>query len=344
MVARFRNSRGGSDDYIKQNDVRVSQASGKSSCTRRERPMKYDVCVIGHVTKDIVETVDHKVHMPGGTVYYTAIALKNLGLSVAVITKLSDQDTSLLSEFSKKNIPVFLGESGKTTTFMNVYSKDTNTREQRLKEVANPFTVGDASLCEAKLFHLGPLTQDDIPLEVIQFLATNSEISLDVQGFVRRVSEISRGWSQVIQTPWKEKIAALAFVNILKANDGEARTLSNQQDLKRIATELSSYGPDEVIITCGSRPSLVYSKGKSVWIPAYPPRSAVPLDPTGCGDTYMAGYLFYRGRCTELDEVGKFAAMTASLKLEQRSPFRGSEKDVRDFAFEAGQPLARLSD
>lgn len=301
--------------------------------------MMFDVCVVGHITKDMANTADGEIKMPGGTAYYTAIALKNLGMSVAVITKLHDQDTFLLSELEKEHIPVFLGESDRTTTFMNVYSDNTNTREQLVKDVAMPFTVRDASRCEARIFHLGPLTKYDIPLEVIQFLARKARISLDVQGFVRDIAEGSRGWTRVRHAEWKEKRTALAFVSIVKASEGEARILSNERDMRKIAVEISNYGPEEVVITRGSKRSLVYSKGKSYWVPAYPPRNTVAVDPTGCGDTFMAGYLFYREKSTKLDEVGKFAAMTASLKLEHRSPFRGDEEDVRDFANAVGQPL-----
>jgi len=301
--------------------------------------MMFDVCVVGHITKDVANTADGKIETPGGTAYYTAVALKNLGMSVAVITKLHDHDTFLLSELEKEHIPIFLGESDRTTMFTNVYSSDTNTREQWVKDVARPFTVRDASRCEARIFHLGPVTKDDIPLEVIRFLADRARISLDVQGFVRNVVERSRGWAQVRHAAWKEKTAALALVNIVKANEEEARILSHERDMTEIAVELSNCGPEEVVITRGGNPSLVYSKGKSYWVPTYLPRNTVAVDPTGCGDTYMAGYLFYREKSTKLDEVGKFAAMTASLKLERGSPFRGDEADVRDFANTVGQPL-----
>ena len=303
--------------------------------------MIFDVCVVGHITKDIANTADGEIQIPGGTSYYTAIALKHLGMSVAVITKLRDQDTFLLSELEKEHIPIFLGKSDRTTMFTNVYSSDTNTREQWVKDIARPFTVRDASRCEARIFHLGPLTKDEIPLEVIRFLAGRATISLDVQGFVRDVVERSRGWARVRHAAWKEKTAALAFVNIVKTNEEEARMLSREGDMTEIAVELSNDGPEEVIITRGSKSSLVYSKGKSYWVPAYRPRNTtVAVDPTGCGDTYMAGYLFYREKSTELEEVGKFASMTATLMLERGSPFRGDEEDVRDLANAVGQPLA----
>ena len=298
----------------------------------------FDVCVVGHITKDVANTADGEIQMPGGTAYYTSIALKNLGMSVAVITKLRDQDTFFLSELEKEHIPVFLGKSDRTTTFKNVYSDDTHTREQWVKDVAKPFSVHDASRCEARIFHLGPLMKDDIPLEVIRFLAGRAEISLDVQGFVRDLEERSRGWARVKPVAWQEKTAALSFVNILKVNEEEARILSHERDLTDIAVELSKFGPEEVIITRGSNPSWVYANGESFEVPAYSPKHTVAVDPTGCGDTYMAGYLFYKQKSTKLDEVGKFAAMTTSLKLERDGPFRGNREDVRDFANAVGQP------
>lgn len=296
----------------------------------------FDVCVIGHITKDIIKTSDREMEMPGGTAYYTAVTLKNLGMNVAVITKLHQQDSSLLLELEKKQIPFFLGKSDGTTTFMNVYSNDTNTREQWVKDMAEPFNVNDASHFEAKIFHLGPLTRHDIPLEVIRFLSGKVKISVDVQGFVRDLDKNSPNWERIRHSTWGEKIEALSFVNILKTNEDEARVLSRERDIKKIAEELSSHGPEEVIITRGNKPSLVYFKGKSCWIPAYPPRIRTALDPTGCGDIFMGGYLFYRDRTEKIDEVGRFSAMTASLKLERGSLFKGNENDVRDFAISVG--------
>ena len=40
-------------------------------------------------------------------------------------------------------------------------------------------------------------------------------------------------------------------------------------------------------------------------------------------------------------DVGKFAAMTASLKLEHHGPFRGSEEDVRASANTIEPPFPR---
>ena len=35
--------------------------------------MMFDVCLVGHITKDLVRTADSEIEMPGGTAYYTAM-------------------------------------------------------------------------------------------------------------------------------------------------------------------------------------------------------------------------------------------------------------------------------
>jgi sugar/nucleoside kinase (ribokinase family) len=62
-------------------------------------------------------------------------------------------------------------------------------------------------------------------------------------------------------------------------------------------------------------------------IPAYVPTTSV-VDATGCGDTYMAGYLFQRIRQTPIQQAGEFAAAMATLKIQGSGPFTGTEADV----------------
>lgn len=61
-------------------------------------------------------------------------------------------------------------------------------------------------------------------------------------------------------------------------------------------------------------------------IPAYPVENVA--DATGCGDTYMAGYLYMRKRGASYQEAGCFAAAMCSVKLQSYGPFGGTEDDV----------------
>ena len=292
----------------------------------------FDLCVVGHITRDIIRTNGADKRMPGGTPYYVAMTLKSLGMNVAVVTKLNEKDSYLLDRLNDEKIPVFQQPSPFTTTFFNRYGENKDKRNQQIVDVALPFTIDDLKDVEAKIFHLGPLTKADIPMEVVELLAEKAKITLDVQGFVREVKE-----GKVKLTEWDEMGAVLPLVDVLKASEEEARVLVGTEGVEAAAVELSRFGPDEVIITRGSKPSLVYSKLRPYWVPAFPPTTLV--DPTGAGDTYLAGYLYLRDKGVDVEEAGRFAAMVATLKLEGHGPFVGTEERVRSYAKARGYVL-----
>jgi len=119
----------------------------------------FDVCVVGHITKDIVKIGNETKMMPGGTAYYASIALKRLGANVCVATKVAKEDLFLLDELKKEKIPIFLGETPKTTIFTNIYHSSSDEREQRVKDIASPFSSKDVKDISSKVFHLGPLSK-----------------------------------------------------------------------------------------------------------------------------------------------------------------------------------------
>lgn len=108
-------------------------------------------------------------------------------------------------------------------------------------------------------------------------------------------------------------------VNLLTVNDGEARMLTGQWNMRACAAELLKLGPSYVIIKRGEHGSLLFSKKGLFIAPAYPVEQVV--DPTGAGDSYAGafmGYLAQRGRVSEqaLREALLYAAVVASFGVE----------------------------
>ncbi|NVM22620.1 MAG: ribokinase [Desulfobacterales bacterium] len=287
-------------------------------------PSGFDVCVVGHVTTDIIKVGRKTTIIPGGTAYYTSMALRRLGLNVAVLTKGASKDSErLLRELRDNKITVLWRKGKATAVFENIYSQDApDARSQQIKAIGTPFLAEEAEGIRAGTFHLGPLTRQDIPLQLLKQLSAKAKIvSLDVQGMLRP----SR-MGPVVLEDWAEKQQWLECVNILKADESEALIVSGQQRAERAAEVLASFGAKEVVITLGSRGSLIHT-GQSLYkIPALAPRKIG--DSTGCGDTYMGGYLYARLRGTPPEAAGRFAAAMAALKLEGIGPFSGSKADV----------------
>jgi sugar/nucleoside kinase (ribokinase family) len=281
--------------------------------------MVFDVCVVGHITKETIR-IDGRAEreMPGGTAYYASMALRRAGLKVAVLTKVSREDQErLLHDLQKARVTVFCKPSARTTLFENIYSReDLDARVQRVRSVAAPFSSNDLEGISATIFHMGPLTNLEISPDVLEAVSLRGDlVSLDIQGLLRRVTE-----GEVQEEDWLDKERGLAYVDILKADDREAAVLSGEDDMETAALRLSRLGPKEVIITLGSKGSLILAKGEFHHIPAFPPKAVI--DPTGCGDTYMGGYISQRVRSKDVAKAGRFAASVAALKLEKFGPLR----------------------
>jgi len=284
----------------------------------------FDVCVVGHITKDIVKVGQTMRIAPGGTAYYTALALKRLGLTVAVVTKGAKRDRHhLLRELTREKVAIFWKDGQMTSSFENIYrGPGLDTRTQVLRGAGTPFSAEDVTRLSAWAFHFGPLVKQDIPLKVLKQAAEKAQIvSLDVQGMVRPAR-----LGMITQEDWADKKKWLECVHILKADETEAFILSGQRDMDRAAAVLASFGPREVVITLGSRGSLIYVEQKLHRIPSWTPKKLE--DPTGCGDTYMAGYLYERLRETTPETAARFASAMAALNLESPGPFMGGKADV----------------
>lgn len=276
------------------------------------------VAVIGHVTKDTVINSLGEKSQTGGTAYYTAIALARLGIKTHVYTKLAEGDRALLSPMHVKNIELFPSFCRHTTSFRNVYpKKGTDYREQFVGNIAEPFEISDISNVKVNIVHLGPLTKSDIPLDVLEYLKSlGVVVSLDMQGFMRKIAG-----KKVSKAKWKDAKKFLRHVDILKADISEAELITGKGGFKKLA----SMGPIEVLITNGQKGSIICSRKKQWRIPAF--NASIITDATGAGDTYIAGYLAKRIESNDIKECGRFAAMCATMKIENGF-FNAAKKDV----------------
>jgi sugar/nucleoside kinase (ribokinase family) len=259
--------------------------------------------------------------MAGGTAYYFSYALQNLGLNYKLITSLAQSEMRVVDELKSKGIQVEAFTSEHSVYFENSYAQNQDYRTQRVLQKADPFTITQLEGTEAAFFHLGPLLADDLSLDVIKYLAGKGKLSLDVQGFLRDVKN-----QEVYAIDWPEKKEALKHITILKANEYELEVLTHCTNIQEGILQLASWGVTEVVITLGSMGSVIYADGLFHTIPACLP--TIIADATGCGDTYMAGYLYQRAIGASIDYAGKFAAAMASLKIEKSGPFTGTYDEV----------------
>ena len=290
----------------------------------------YDLCCIGHITLDKVVTPKKTVHMPGGTSFYVSNAIRHLdGIAYSLVTAVGASEMHVVEDLQNKGIETTVFECASSVCFENIYGENQDNRIQRVTAKAAPFTIEQLKDIDAQIYHLGALLADDFSIDVLQYLSGKGRISVDSQGYLREVRD-----ENVYAIDWKNKLRALEYIHFLKANEHEMEVLTGYSDARSAASQLSDWGVKEVLLTFGSMGSLLYNGADFFRIPAYKPREIV--DATGCGDTYMTGYLYQRAKGKTMEEAGHFGAALSTLKIERSGPAQATGKDV-DFCMQTAE-------
>jgi sugar/nucleoside kinase (ribokinase family) len=238
-----------------------------------------------------------------------------------MITSVSSEVMPEVEKLRQAGIRVTAFESDTNVFFENKYGANMDNRTQRVLSKSAPFTLEQLKDEQSRVYHLGTLLADDFAPEIVEYLATKGDVSIDVQGYLREVVG-----EEVRACEWTDKLRLLKHTAILKVNEWECLTLTGITDPRDAAQQIHEWGVREVIVTLGGGGSMIFADGKFYETPAYQPAKLV--DATGCGDTYSAGYLYARAKGMSYDESGKFAAAMCTLKLEHTGPFTHNIEDV----------------
>ena len=278
-----------------------------------------DIAVIGHFAKDKIIFRGEERVSSGGSVYYGAIALRRMGLRVAVVTRLRPDDFGLLGELKDEGILVFAQPAEQTSGIENTYfTDDMDRRLCKPLGFAGPFRLEYLPDIQPRTFLVGPIMAGEVDIPLIRALSSKDTVALDAQGFVR-----VREGDELVFRDWPQKQEGLALVDMLKVDTAEAEVLTGQTDVRQAVRELAAYGPKEIVLT-HPQGVLVYAGGEC-YQALFTPREV--RGRTGRGDTCFAAYLGRRLTAGP-EEAFRFAAAITSLKLEQPGPFRGSIEDV----------------
>jgi sugar/nucleoside kinase (ribokinase family) len=175
-----------------------------------------------------------------------------------------------------------------------------------IEELGEPWTPEDARAWVAgavdgvEWLHVAPVLRSDFPAETLAELARGRRLLLDAQGLVRvpRTGPLHEDADYDPET--------LRHVTVLKLAEEEARIV-----LPDLSEEsLAGLGVPEVLVTFGSRGSLVWTEEGSARIPARP----VEADATGAGDAFSSAYLASRAAgSTPVEAAERASRLVESL-------------------------------
>ena len=237
------------------------------------------LAVVGNLSRDRVDGGSPRV---GGPPYWGARALRLLGTRALLAVKCADDDRALLARpLVALGVPVLWLGGTATAAFSIRYDGDR--REMTVDGIGDTWTPDDVrGLGGARWVHVGALAQSDFPAETLAALARGRHVSFDGQGLMRP----ARTGPLELDADYDPDV--LTHVAVLKLAEEEARVLVGEPD----EPALRSLGVPEVVVTLGSRGSLVLANGRLERVATQP--VAGEVDPTGAGDAFAVAYLAAR--------------------------------------------------
>jgi len=281
---------------------------------------EYDILMIGHFAKDRLVVDGAGESASGGAVYYGSVALRRLGIRVAVATRLHPDDFARLDELRQEGVEVFAAPASATTGIENIYnSADMERRICKPLGFAGPIRPEDIPDVSARVYLLVPIVAGEVDLPLLRRMAARGPVGMDVQGFVR----VPEG-DTLLFKHWPDMAGGLACITYLKVDKAEAELLTGETDLALAAKKLAAYGPREIVLTQSSGVT-VYAEGKLYQAP-FRPRNLSGR--TGRGDTCFATYVGKRLTFSP-EEACHWAGAVTTLKQEKPGPWRGSLAEVK---------------
>ena len=283
--------------------------------------MTLDIAFIGHYTRDTIIYPHATRTVDGGGYYFGAAVAAQMGLRVAVITRLAAEDWGAVAKLEQLGVTMLAHPTPHSTVLRLIYpTANLDQRTIELSSWAGPFEVADVADVSARAYAIAASSvRGEIAPEVVEALAARgAHVALDVQGFMRVLRDGVLG-----HDAWPGKEAVLRHVTILKTDAFEAELLTGEADRATAARRLSALGPREVLVT-NSAGVLLCNDGEITEAPFVP----VELrGRSGRGDTCAGAYLARRLTASPREALVWTAAVT-SLKLETEGPFHREMAEV----------------
>ena len=241
------------------------------------------IVVVGSVAYDGVETPHGKVErMLGGSCTYIALSASYFS-PVKIVAVVGDdfaqEDTDLLASRGV-DLAGLERAPGKTFFWKGVYSADMNDRETLITDL-NVFEHFEPKLPDsykdAEYLFLGniqPTLQRDVRSQMKQPRITGGD-TMNL-------------WINIAR---EELLATLRGWDFLLINDGEARLLSGESNLRKAARVIQGMGPNTVVIKRGEYGAMLFRGDDYFIVPGYLLDEV--FDPTGAGDCFAGGFNGY---------------------------------------------------
>lgn len=239
--------------------------------------------VVGSVAYDGIETPHGRVErILGGAATYIALAASyftDVDIVAVIGEDFAEEDLRFLAG-RKIGLDGLERAAGKTFYWSGVYSHDMNERTT-LRTDLNVFADFQPKLPPAyrsapylMLGNIQPALQRDVRAQMNGVRFTGGDtMNYWIQDYRAELLETIRQW------------------DFLLINDGEARQLSGEYNLRRAANAILDMGPNTLVIKRGEYGAMLFRRDAHFMVPGYLLEEV--FDPTGAGDCFAGGFAGY---------------------------------------------------
>jgi sugar/nucleoside kinase (ribokinase family) len=330
----------------------------------------YDVAFLGNYTKDTIVSAAGTRVVDGGAFNYGAHVAACMGLHVAAVTRLAQEDYHVVEELKRLGVDVFVCTTPQSTCLRLEYpTSNVDERTITVESTAGSFTPAQVQDVQARAFVVGPSLCGEVGLDVIEALARGRAASAAVEqaalgrngspapalpGCRAAVEQAAPGRDASPAPALPGRCAILAadvqgFVRVVRESrmvyeawpEREA-ILSHVDVLKTDAVEAEMLtgtadirAAAQMLAALGPR-EIVLTHRNGVLVYAGGEFHEAGFFPerlvgrSGRGDTCLAAYVARRLAFPPA-EATRWAAAVTSLKMEAEGPFRRDIGDVEEF-------------
>jgi sugar/nucleoside kinase (ribokinase family) len=249
--------------------------------------------VVGSVALDSVETPFGKANevLGGSATFFSASASSLTPVQLVGVVG-NDYPMEKLQPLARRGVDLAGLEQmeGRSFRWRGRYRHDLNvaeTLETHLGVFSNFSPKIPAQFRQAPYVFLGNI-DPRLQLDVLTQVERPRLVACDTMNF----------W---IESRRPDLLKLLERVDCITLNDGEARQLSEQNNLVKAAKWIMKRGPTLVIIKKGEHGAFMFTKDTVFFAPAYPLEDV--FDPTGAGDSFAGGFMGYIAKSGDISEA-----------------------------------------
>jgi len=293
------------------------------------------VCIIGNLCVDLI--IRNVPSMPfwgqevigsqhtlasSGQTGYTAFALRRLGIPTSVVGSVGDdingkQVIQDLNSYEIDTAGVIVIPGGQTGISVAIVREDGERAFVSSLGTSQDFTE------EMVLSQWGKTTLASIVCFVGLFNTPNLKLT-SAAGLMKKARQANK--LTMLDTGWdlnnwqpdtiKDLKVILQETNLFMPNFEEAQAITGEKTPQEAAAALQSFGPEIVVVKCGSEGSYCRQDNNTYFVP---PRKVNVFDAVGAGDTFNAGFLYGFRQNWPLDACLAFGNTTASIYISRIS-------------------------